>query len=73
MRRAVASGGPSAEIWGGGRTDDLVEVLIGDSNPDSSSLLPLLYILREKQVRRRLKVHNHSTYKSSRIFPSRLS
>ena len=31
MRRAVASGGPSAEIWGGGQTDDLVEVLIRDS------------------------------------------
>jgi hypothetical protein len=33
MRRAVASGSPSAEILGGGRTDDLVEVLIGDYYP----------------------------------------
>jgi hypothetical protein len=31
-------------------------------NPDSSSLLPLLCILREKQVRRHLKVH-HPAYK----------
>jgi len=29
--RAVTSGSPSAEILGGGRTDDLVELLIGDS------------------------------------------
>ena len=31
MRRVVTSGWPRAEIWGGGRSANLSEVLIGDS------------------------------------------